>query len=130
MNRQPHTFLKRSAILIALALPFLLPVKALAETIVFVNDTNHTIVVQVATVVRGKVIRGAPCTLKAGEKVPISVPGNKLVNIYDARLPTRLLFQGTVPASLVDAAYSIKQSDPRLPKVDVEMVKPTTMKRY
>jgi len=130
MTPQRHHILKRSAILIAVVLPFLLPAQGLAETLVFVNDTNQKIVVQVAAVVRGKVVRGAPCTLKAGEKVPINVLGNKLVNVYDAKLPNRLLFTGTIPASPADAAYSIKQTDARLPKVDIEMIKPAVIKRY
>jgi len=130
MTRQRHYILKRSAIWIAVALPFLLPAAASAETLVFVNDTNQTVVVQVAAVVRGKVVRGAPCTLKAGEKVPISVLGNKLVNVYDARLPNRLMFTGTIPASPMDAAYSITQPDPHLHKVDVEMLKPVSTKRH
>ena len=130
MTRQRHGLLMRSAILIAVALPFCLPLQALAETVVFVNDTKVAIVVQVATVIRGKVVRGAPCTLRKGEKVPITVLGNKLVNIYDARLPNRVLFQGTIPASPVDAIYSIKQNDPRMPKLDLEPVKPAILKRY
>jgi hypothetical protein len=124
MTRQFHGILKRGAILLALALPFLLPAQALAETITFVNDTKGTMVVQLATAVKGGVRRGPPYTLKPGEKVSINLPGNKLVNVYDARLPNRPLFQGTIPASTEDGAYSIKQPDPRVPKVEVEMVKP------
>ena len=58
MTRQQSNLLKHSAILIAMALPFVLPKSASAETLVFVNDTNQTVVVQVAAVVRGKVVRG------------------------------------------------------------------------
>ena len=84
--------------LIALALPFVLPTQSLAEDLIFVNDTKGTLVIQVATVVRGTVRRGA-CTLGPGEKTKISVLGNKLINVYDARFPNRMLFQGTLPAS-------------------------------
>ena len=53
-----------------------------------------------------------------------------MVNVYDARLPNRLLFTGTIPASTNDAAYSIKHADPRLPKIDVELIKPAVVKRH
>lgn len=128
MIRQSHGLWKRGAILIALALPFVLPTQGLAEDLLFVNDTKATLVLQVATVVRGTVRRGAPITLVAGDKTKISVPGNKLINLYDARFPNRMLFQGTLPSALENAVYSITQPDLRVPKVKVEKAKPATMK--
>jgi hypothetical protein len=128
MTRQSRGIWKSGAILIALALPFVLPSQSLAEDLIFVNDTKGTLVIQVATVVRGTVRRGAPCTLGPGEKTKISVLGNKLINVYDARFPNRMLFQGTIPASAENGIYSIKQPDLRIPKVDMEMVKPAAMK--
>jgi hypothetical protein len=123
MSRRWRGILKTGAIAVALALPLLLPAQALAETIVIVNDTKATVVVQVACVVRGAVRRGAPMTLGPGEKTSINVLGNKLVNIYDARFPNRTLFSGTVPAAREDGVYAIKRPDPRMPKLDLEMVK-------
>ncbi len=128
MNRQSRGLLKGGAVLIALALPFVLPAQSLAEDLIFVNDTKGTLVVQVATVVRGTVRRGAPCTLGPGEKTKVAVLGNKLVNVYDARFPNRMLFQGTLPASAENGIYSIKQPDLRIPKVNMEIVKPAAMK--
>ena len=128
MTRQYSGILKTGAILIALALPFVLPTQALAETIVFTNDTKGTVVVQVATVIRGAVRRGTPTTLGPGEKMRVTVLGNKLINIYDARLPNRMLFQGTIAASPDDCHYAIKHPDPRVPKVDLEMVRPAAMR--
>jgi len=127
MNRQLRGQLKKGAILIALSLPFVLPAQALAETLVFVNDTNGTLVVQVATVIRGAVRRGLPTTLRPGKEMRVNVLGNKLINVYDARFPNRVLFQGTLPASTDDAIYSITQPNLRLPKVDMEQVKPAAM---
>jgi hypothetical protein len=127
MTRQLRGILKRGAITLAVLLPFVLPGQALAETLVFVNDTKGTLVVQVATVIRGAVRRGAPTTLGPGEKMKVTVPGNKLVNVYDARFPNRMLFQGTIASSPTDGIYSIKQPDVRLPKVEMEMVKPAMM---
>jgi hypothetical protein len=128
MTRQSHGLLKRGAILIALALPFVLPAQGLAEDLVFVNDTKGTLVLQVATVVRGTVRRGAPITVGPGDKTKVSVLGNKLINLYDARLPNRMLFQGTLPASAENAVYSISQPDLRVPKVSVDKAKPAAMK--
>jgi hypothetical protein len=127
MTRQLNGVLKRGAIFIALALPFVLPTQGHAEDLVFVNDTKGVLVIQVATVVRGAVRRGAPVTLKPGDKTTVSVPGNKLVNLYDARFPNRLLFQGTIPASTDNAMYSVTQPDLRVPKVSVDIVKPAAM---
>lgn len=128
MTRQSHGILKTGAILLALTLPFVLPAQALAETIEIVNNTKGTLVVQCAAVIKGAVRRGAPTTLGPGDKMTITVPGNKLINVYDARLPNRTLYQGTIPASATDGVYSIKQPDPRIPKVEMEMVKPGMMK--
>jgi hypothetical protein len=127
MTRQSHGLLNRGAVLIALALPFVLPAKGLAEDLLFVNDTKGTLVLQVAVSVRGVVRRGAPITLGPGEKTKISVLGNKLINLYDARFPNRMLFQGTLPASTENAIYSITQPDLRIPKVSVDEVKPAAM---
>ena len=129
MTRQCNGLWKRAAMLIAVALPFVLPAKGLAEDNVFVNDTKATVVLQVATTVRGRVIRGAPITLGPGDKTVISVLGNKLINLYDARFPNRMLFQGTLPASAENAAYSITQPDLRVPKVSVDKATPAMMKR-
>jgi hypothetical protein len=128
MTRQPRNLCKIGAILVALALPLLLPTAASAETLVFMNDTKATLVVQVATVVRGTVRRGPPYSIGPGEKARITVAGDKIVNVYDARLPNRALFQGTIPASKDDGTYSISQPDLRVPKVSVDMVKPGMMK--
>jgi hypothetical protein len=125
MTRRWHGILKSAALALAVSLPFVLPAQALAETLIFVNDTKATLVVQLATVVRGGARRSPPYTIGPGEKVSVALPGNKLVNVYDARLPNRVLFQGTIPASPQDGVYSIKQPDPRLPKVEMEMVKPS-----
>ncbi len=128
MKRHYHGQWKQGAILIALLLPFLLPAKGFAETLLFKNDTKETLVVQVATVIRGAVRRGPPTTLLPGDKMRVNVLGNKLVHVYNARFPNRVLFQGTLTASTEDAAYSINQPDLHLAKVEVERVRPAAMK--
>jgi hypothetical protein len=129
MTRRWRGFLRNGAVLLALSLPLVLPTQALAETIEIVNDTKAIIVVQAAAVVRGVVRRGTPTTLKPGEKMTVTVPGNKLINVYDARFPNRTLYQGTIPASPTDGSYSIKQPDPRIPKLDLDVNRPGMMGR-
>jgi hypothetical protein len=127
MVRRVCGILKRGAVLLAVLLPFLLPAQALAETIEIVNNTKATLVVQCAAVVRGVVRRGAPNTLGPGEKMTVTALGNKLVNVYDARFPNRMLYQGTVPASLTDGSYSITQPDLRIPKLQMDTNRPGMM---
>ncbi len=121
MVRRLCGLLSRRTVLLAVLLPLLLPAQALAETIEIVNNTKATLVVQCAAVVRGVVRRGAPTTLGPGEKTTVTSLGNKLVNVYDARFPNRMLYQGTIPASPTDSSYSITQPDPRIPKLQMDM---------
>jgi hypothetical protein len=115
------------ALLLALAAPCLVPAQAAGESITFVNDTKAPLVVQLATAVRGGIRRDRPYQIAPGDKVVISLPGNKLVNIYDARLPNRVLYQGTLPASATDTTLSIKPDRPNvlgIPRVTLEVVPP------
>jgi hypothetical protein len=121
MKRQSIGILKKGAVLLVVSLPFLMPARARAETIEIVNNTKATLVVQCAAVVRGAVRRGTPTTLGPGEKMSVTALGNKLVNVYDARLPNRMLYQGTVPASTTDGSYSITQPDIRVPKLQMDV---------
>jgi hypothetical protein len=74
--------------------------------------------------VRGGVRRDRPYALFPGGKVGIFLPGPKLIQVYDGRLPNRILFQDNLPPSNEDVFYSI-QPDPRgLPKVNLLQVKP------
>jgi hypothetical protein len=127
MVRRVCGILRKGTVLLAVLLPFLLPAQALAETVEIVNNTKATLVVQCAAVVRGVVRRGAPSTLGPGEKMTVTAPGNKLVNIYDARFPNRMLYQGTVPASATDGSYSITQPDIRIPKLQMDVNRPGMM---
>ena len=124
MTRRWRGLLRMGAVLLALALALVLPAQGLAETVEIVNKTNGTIVVQAAAVVKGAVRRGTPTTLGPGDKMTITVPGNKLINVYDARFPNRMLYQGTIPASPTDGSYMIRQPDPRIPKLDLDVNRP------
>lgn len=128
MFRSTHNSSRGRATLIAFALTVLclLPGSAEAETITFVNDTKAILVVQLATPVRGTIRRDRPYQVLPGDKVKIQLSGNKLVNVYDSRMPNRPLFQGTLEASPNDLAFSIKPGRPNplgQPQVTLEPIK-------
>lgn len=108
---------RRGLALVALVVLALAPATAGAETITFVNETKAPLVVQLAIVIRGRVQRDRPHQLMPGDKVRITLPGDKLVSVYDARLPNRILYQGTLPASVQDQVYSLLPDPRGLPRV-------------
>ncbi len=108
--------------LLALAVLALVPALAAAENLTFVNDTASPVVIQLATVVRGGVRRDRPYSLYPGEKVRVSLPGPKLINVYDARVPNRVLLQGPLPASNDDQAFSIRPDPQGLPRLTLQPV--------
>lgn len=84
-----------------------------AETIVFRNETETTVVVQVACLVQGRLFRERPLLLRPGEvSPPIRLPGDKLISIYDARMPNVAVFQGAIPAIPRDQRYVIVPAAP------------------
>jgi hypothetical protein len=129
MTRQPPGIGKKGAALFALAVLCLLPAAAAAESVTFVNDTKVPLVVQLAVNTPRGVRRLEPHRIFPGDKVRLTVAGNKLVNVYDARLPNRVLYQGTLPAATEDSQFSIQPDPLGLPKVTLEKVKPGKMGR-
>jgi len=95
-------------LLLALLAVFLVPVLAQAETVLIRNDCGVPIVIQAGSVVRGVLRRDPPCALKPGDMTPgIMLPGNKIITIYDARTPNRILFRGVIPAADDDHNYVV-----------------------
>lgn len=116
--------LGRSPRLLAVLCACLLPAVASAEAITVRNEAGAPVVVQAACVIRGRVVRDRPRLLNPGDtSPPIVLPGDKIVTAYDGRVPTRVLFQGVVPAGLTDQAYRLV-ADPKGPGVKLEPVKP------
>lgn len=104
-----------------LALAFA-PADGRAQAIVLRNDTPMAVVVNMTSVFQGKLFRVRPQLLSPkGATMPLALPGNKVVMIYDARFPTRALFQGTIPASPSNLAFSI-QPDLPAPKLKLQQV--------
>src|SRR5262245_10659291 len=107
---------------LALAAWLVLPSLAPAETVVFRTDTKVPLIVQGACVVNGKVKRDQPILVQPGGTAKIVLPGDKLINVYDAK--ENLLFQGTVTSSKDDLYYSM-QPDPAAPnKLKIDKYKP------
>jgi hypothetical protein len=86
-----------------------LPASLRAETLTFRNDTNAPVVIQGSYVDRGTVRRDTPQLVQPGASVRVVLPGNKLITVYDARLPNRTLFQDTIQAGNADQSFSLKE---------------------
>ncbi len=112
---------RRLATLVALGLLTLLPVRAVAETLVLKNDTPVPIIVQATIVVRGRVLRDRPVQIQPGDSANINLPGNKLITVADAKTLKPVHTQ-TVPGAATDQEYSIQVDGAN--KVHLEPVKP------
>lgn len=88
----------------------LLPRLASAGSITIYNDDPRAgpVVVQSVTIIRGTLVRDRPYLLGRGDATPaVTLPGNKIVTIYDARVANRVLFQGVVPDTTDDLHFGI-----------------------
>ena len=95
----------------------LLPGLAPAETLYFRNECNMPVVVQAVGVVRGVFQRSKPYLLKIGDRTPgITMPGDKVIYVYDTKVPNRVLLRYTIRAGLTDQYYGIVPDVPP-PKV-------------
>jgi len=98
------------AVLAILLLPAL--ARAQVGAIVLRNDTKVTVLVNVSSVAGGRVFTARPQLVNPKLSVPFRLPGTRVINLYDARFPTRSLFQGTLPANPVNTTYSIQLDTP------------------
>src|ERR1019366_7353351 len=99
---------KIGAGLLAVLIVSLLPAGARAETLLFRNDTKAAIIVQAGCVVRGVLRRDRPYLLKPGDSTPgITMPGNKVITVYDGLHPNKVVFQGAIPGGPTDQAFIV-----------------------
>ena len=85
-----------------------LPAVARAEKITITNTLPNTqIVVHIVAVHKGVVTREQPSKLKPTDTTTTSLPGNKIVTIYDANMPGKALFQLPIPAGTEDLPFDI-----------------------
>jgi hypothetical protein len=97
-----------------------LPAAAAAETIYFHNKSGGTVEIQTACVVQGRIVRGPTINLPNDKTQSIPTPAaNKIITIYDPRVPNRPLYMGTVPASPVEQKLDIVPDIPP-PRVKLE----------
>jgi hypothetical protein len=99
--------------LLSLAAVLLANAPAKAETVYIKNDTEATIVINVSTIVGGKVVREKPIVVGPGKTGVIMVPGNKVVQISDAKT-ARTYFDGTLPASRTDQSYVLEMDGTKM----------------
>jgi hypothetical protein len=86
----------------------LLPAAVNAETIIIQNTTPIPIVIQASSIVGKQVNRAAPAMLNPNDATPgIQMPGNKVITIYDAKTPNKVLYQGVIPAGNQDLNLGI-----------------------
>jgi hypothetical protein len=79
-----------------------------AETLTFRNQSNSAVIVQVAGINRGIFRRDRPHLLQPGEMTPILlVPGDKIVTLFDAKIPNRVLYQSALPSNSLDRRFLI-----------------------
>jgi hypothetical protein len=109
----------------AIAACFLFAGGLRAETITIRNDTKVPLVIQTAVVINGQVRVDRPVAIKAGGATTITLPGNKLITVYNGRNPSQVLNKSNIPASKEDDTYSI-QADILPGRVKLEQVKPDT----
>jgi hypothetical protein len=74
--------------------------QASAQTLIVRNDASAPVVVQAVSVCRGVYRRDRPYLLRPGDvSTPgITLPGDKIITVYDATIPNRVLFHGSLPA--------------------------------
>ncbi len=106
-NRCRATSLIGALAVLALAA---LPAVADAAWLGFRNDTPYVLIVQGTSVVNNTVRQGKRHVLQPGEVGwdLITLPGNKLFVIADAKQPTRVLHQAIVPFAGPDQFFSIQ----------------------
>jgi hypothetical protein len=99
---------KIAAGLLAVLAVSLAPAGARAEALLFRNDTKGPIIVQAACVVRGVLRRDRPYLLKPGDSTPgVTLPGNKVITVYDGLRPNKVIFRGAIPGGLIDQAFTV-----------------------
>jgi hypothetical protein len=92
------------AVLILCGLPGLAP----AQGLTFINECRAPVVVQAVSIGPGGLVRrDRPYLLRPGDMTPaILLPGDKVITVYDARVPNRILYQEAV-AGHVQARFGL-----------------------
>jgi hypothetical protein len=99
-----------------------LPALAAAESLAFRNECTAPMVIQAVSIGPGGAVRrDRPYLLNPGDATPgITLQGDKIITIYDARVPNRVLFQGAIPAGREDLRFGVVP-DPMPGRVRIEL---------
>jgi len=104
-------------VFLAVGLVLSVPWQSRADVLLVRNESRSPVVVQAAGVVRGVLQRGRPVMLQSGQVAPaIMIPGNKILTVYEATPPNRVIFQAVIPGGMADRYYGIVPDMPP-PKV-------------
>ena|SRR6266849_4783075 len=124
MMRQLRSIGSIGKLVLGLGALAILPAALPAQTVNIRNDSQVALVVQFAYVVNGTVKRDKPIVIRPGATAPIAtLAGAKLISVYDARMPNKVLHQSTIPASKDDQAYILAPNAAGT-RIDLEPVKP------
>jgi hypothetical protein len=105
--------LAHSVLAITLLAVLVPSVLAQATVLSFRNDTTSAVVVQMGTIVRGRVLNDQPLVLRIGATARVPFTGDKLITIYDGK-SNRILHQAVQKFQGVASTFSI-QPDPQSP---------------
>jgi hypothetical protein len=116
-----HSLSRATPGLLALLLLLGMSAGARAENLYFRNDTKMPVIVHVVSVFNGVPTRARPYLLNPKARTPaINLPGDKIITIHDGNVPTRILYQGTLAAGLLNRSYSIIPATPA-PRVRISL---------
>lgn len=91
-----------------------------AETIVFRNDSPIAVYVHITAIDKGQARALSPFLLRSqATSIGITVAGDKIVTLYDARVVTRMLYKNTIRSNATNQTYSIQ---PDLPPPRLKLV--------
>ncbi len=126
MIRQPRSLGLLRPCLLAVPIVCLLPAAAFSETFAFRNECNAPVVVQAVSVFRGRIFRDRPYLLNPADATPgATLPGDKLITVYDARIPNRILFRGFIPAGPGNTLFGVvPDTIPGRVRLDIRRVVP------
>ena len=97
-----------------------------AAKLTFRNEGSIPVVVQSTVIVRGQVQRGKPLLIQPGQtgNYDTHPAGNASITVYDATLPSRILFQGPQVVATEDINLSVRPDPTQPAKAKLEVVKP------
>jgi hypothetical protein len=112
-----HLPMKKSTVWLSVLVGMVLvswPTTAEAAMIGFHNTLKKNIYIEAVSIIRGRAFRDKPLLIKPGQvswhtNVP---PGNRVIYVYGAGPPVRLMYQGTVAVGAQNLFYAVQPQQP------------------